>query len=203
MKGLTAYILALSLLLCLCACGNAGNTENGENAPGVIKATDKPGTGKTEVTDLDSSEGVMKLRAERLDLPDGMAYATAQQRMDGRVWVGGLSQDGAVIGYAGLDGEWSNPIRLPESCEYVYAMCSEGNALLVLAGSMPATYTDAVWKSVDNPQAEGRLELLAYEDTELVNEVSLEESYTERSMIFKQMFSRGGDIYIQCQNLIV
>lgn len=144
----------------------------------------------------------LKLRVSELSLPDGMIYATAQCRIGDKIWVGGAGEDGAVMGYAGLDGEHML-ISMPESCEFVYAMCSADGNLAVLGGSFPSLYTAADGMNVLNRNPEGRLELMIFDGSELMSTTPLAQSYDSPNMTFKLMFEQNGDYYIQAQSIII
>ncbi|MCM1149723.1 MAG: hypothetical protein NC319_06525 [Butyricicoccus sp.] len=194
MRKIIAFVLAAALL-CLCGCG---------------KDADAPAdtaSGGAGAEALDAEGGGMELRAELLELPEGMAYASAQCRGGDTLWLGGVGENGAVIASVSLSGgEGGGALELTEECEFVYAMCYAEGGVTALAGSRPERYTDAKGQTERNENADGRLWLLRYGAESLISQTELEERYfhpdSETPEVFKSMLELNGDLYIQCQDFI-
>ena len=200
MKEIIALILTAAALLSLCACGKSTGADTVAGTP-TTAARDSAGAGVWA-----SGGDGMELRAELLDLPEGMAYASAQCRAGNTVWLGGVSESGAVIGPVSLDGAAGGLLELPEECEFVHAMCYAEGGVAVLAGGRPRYYTNALGQTERTENPEGRLWLLRYGAASLISQTELEERYlfqlTGDPMVFKSMLELDGDFYIQCQNII-
>lgn len=187
------------MLLSLMACG-----KDMSELPSAGTETKAPGNGSGSQSEKqdDTGGGVLRLKANELLLPEGMVYATAQCRLDDKIWVGGAGESGAVFGYVSFDGR-QELMDMPESCEYVYAMCSSDGNLAVLGGSFPNLYTDAKGNTIFNESPEGRMELMIYDGGELVSTTPLEQIYDGPNMTFKLMYERDGEYYIQAQSIII
>lgn len=141
-------ILALVLALLLSACSGTPANETEEEAAAV------PPASETNPQEVNSPvDGGMVLVAESLELPEGMAYASAQCLDGDTIWLGGMSQDGAALGSVNLDGE-TFLVDMPKGCEYVYAACKVDKGIAVLAGTFPSWYmsadgTDVVYRLPD------------------------------------------------------
>lgn len=189
------------MLLNLMAC-----EKNVSEPPSVGTEAQAPGSvsgSSSQSEERDNTDGgVLRLKANELLLPDGMVCATAQCRLDDKIWVGGASESGTVFGYVSFDGR-HELMDMPESCEYVYAMCGVDGKLAVLGGSFPALYTDAKGDSIFNDSPEGRIELMIFDGGELVSTTPLAESYSGSNMTFKLMYERDGVYYMQAQSIII
>lgn len=202
MKRILSFFLCCCILLGLAACGG---TRAGTAAdPGGIQ----PNGNRSDHRADESGEQnapcgtVRTLKVKELSLPAGMVYATAQCRLGDQIWVGGAGRDGAVMGCAVPDGE-REPVGLPASCEFVYAMCGVDGGLAVLGGSFPSFYINADGTNVLNDDPEGRLELMIFDGGELVRSTPLEKRYDAPNMTFKLMFERDGEYYIQARSVII
>ena len=197
MKNKLTKILCLALtLLLLCGCagqtaGPANPAANGAAGPAQTGPADQGG---------EEIEYELALTAEFLELPEGMAHATAQCREGYRIWLGGAADSGAVMGWVSLDGGGSGLAAMPEGCDFLYALCTAGENVAALAGSLPAFYEDAQGQIVDIGEPEGRLELLVFDGTELVSETELAGRY---GSIFHSMLELDGSFYILCQGSLI
>lgn len=201
MRKILAFLLSCFMLLNLMACG-----KNVSEPPSAVTETQAPGSvsvSSSQPEERDNTDsGMLRLKANELLLPDGMVYATAQCRLDDKIWVGGASESGTVFGYVSFDGR-QEIMDMPESCEYVYAMCGVDGNLAVLGGSFPTLYTDANGDSIFNDSPEGRIELMIFDGCELVSTTPLAESYSDSNMTFKLMYERDGVYYMQAQSIII
>lgn len=187
MKRTIALVLAFCLLFGLGGCTNnqntAGNSTSNPEASGNLN--------ESTLVGIESS------------LPDGMVYVTAQKRLNDRLWVGGIGQDGVLLGYIGVDGE-SGLFDFPESFEFIYSMCEVDGNIAVLCGSMPAAYTDANGTFIVNDHVKGVLALLMFSESgALLSQTPLEQIYGEMGMIFKLMLEADGFFLLQCQNMLL
>lgn len=183
MKRTIALVLAFCLLFGLGGCASDQYATSDPKASGNLN-------GPTLVS-IESS------------LPEGMAYVTAQKRLNDRLWVGGIGQDGVLLGYIGVDGE-SGLLDFPESFEFIYSMCEVDGNMAVLCGSMPAAYNDANGTLIVNDQTKGALALLVFSESgALLTQTPLEQIYREMGMIFKLMLETDGFFLLQCQNMLL
>lgn len=198
MKYKLAKMLCLTMvLLLLCGCGG----QPGETAePTQSGAAGTPQTGPAARGDEGEIEYELTLTAEFLELPESMVHATAQCREGYRIWLGGASDSGAVMGWVSHDGGGSGLFAMPEGCDFVYALCTVGENVAALAGSVPALYVDAQGKTVYTDEPEGRLELLMFDGTELVSGTELDGRYGQT---FHSMLELDGNFYILCQNRLI
>lgn len=198
MKCKLKKILCLTIaMLLLCGCG--GQPGETSDSP-VSGAADRPQTEPAAQGGDGEIEYELMLTAGFLDLPEGMVHATAQCREGYRIWLGGASDSGAVMGWISLDGGDSGLFAMPEGCDFVYALCAVGGKVAAMAGSVPALYVDAQGKTVVTDEPEGRLELLVFEGTELVSETELDGRYGQT---FHSMLELDGSFYILCQNKLI
>lgn len=206
MKLKRIFCLALALL-CLCACGK---TEGDGKAPSGSGSAGTGGAG-TEPAELSGGAGggetVTALASVLTELPEGMAYASAQCRVGDTVWLGGMGGDGAVMGSVPLGGGAAGaPPAMPEGCEYIYAMCPLGENFAVLAGSFLEYYVDAGGQYVDVEAPDGRLELLVCDGTQFVSRVELAERYGQEESHFSgftAMLELDGSFYALSSPMIV
>lgn len=201
MRKLIAVLIVCCVFVSLMACGK-GATEPLKPAADTQLQAQEQNMGTQSEGRGEPDGGLLKLRAMELGLPDGMVYATAQCRMDDKIWIGGAGGTGAVIGYVSFDGR-QELMDMPESCEYVYAMCGVDGKLAVLGGSLPNLYTDANGEIVFNDSPEGRIELMIFDGGELVSTTPLAESYSGSNMTFKLMYECDGVYYMQAQSIII
>ncbi len=135
MKKVIALILAAAALLSLCACGASPTAGPDSSAGGGAAGSAQAGAAEPD----EEIKYELTLAAEFLDLPEGMAYASAQCRLGDTVWLGGTAESGAALGPVSLDGKAGGLIPMPEGCEFVYAMCPYGDGIAVLAGASRRT----------------------------------------------------------------
>lgn len=202
MKKVVSLILSCCMLFSLISCGKTRSEI--ESDPNNIQSNgDQNAHRADDIKEQIGPDGsIRKLKANELLLPDSMVYATAQCRLGDKIWVGGAGWDGAVMGYVSLDGE-QKLIDLPESCEFVYAMCGVDGNLAVLGGSFPSLYIGTDGTNIMNDNPEGALELMVFDGGELVSTTPLKQNYDAPNMTFKLMFERDGDYYIQARSVII
>lgn len=182
MKKTVAFLLAAAVLLSLCACGKAGEA---------------PAEGPVSPPAGDEAEYELALTAEFLDLPAGMTYASAQCRVGDRVWLGGIAESGAVLGFVSPDIGSGGLVGLPEGCDFICAMCAYGDNIAVLAGNeaeMPEVEGEGPY------EPEERLELLIFDGSEFVSETELAERYDSA---FYAMLELDRSFYILSREFLI
>lgn len=177
MKKTIAVLLSMCLALALAACGGPSSPETVPEQTGA---------------------GELRWRDEPLPLPEGMAFATAQCVMDGKVYLAGRGE-GAVLGWTDMTGE-SGLLQLPEEYEYLYGLAEADGTLAVLAGSYPVAYYDADGNLVINDAPQGALELLRYDlSGALLDRTALPDISDDG---FRLLAYTDGDYYLLFQNTL-
>lgn len=189
MRRILCIFLILSTVLCLAACSNENLTR--DNVPETVNPTE-----------AELAEAELYPVSRRLVLPDGFTYASAQCAYDGKLWLGGQGDGGAVFASLSTDGD-SELFRLPDGVEFVYALCVADDGLTMLAGSMPASYTTVSGEFVFNEQPTGEYSLWTFKNGRFSEETPILERYDSHSMIFKSLFELDGKYYSHCQNMVV
>ncbi|MCM1149724.1 MAG: hypothetical protein NC319_06530 [Butyricicoccus sp.] len=183
MKKIIALVLIAAALMSLAACG--------KGADGPVETVEVP-------AEYDEVKYELALTAEFLDLPVGMAYASAQCRVGDTVWLGGGGESGAVIGPVSLGGDKGGGLAgMPEGCEAVYAMCTAGDNIAVLAGSEAKVLEDG---NGDIFESAERLELLQFNGAEFVSRTELGQQYP---YTFHYMMEIDGNLYILCRDALI
>lgn len=132
-----------------------------------------------ENTAAEEADGAGYLRYDSAALPGGILRATAQCMAGDRIYVGGLTQDGAVLARTDWNGE-EGTLDLPEGIEYIFALCPTESGFALLGGSLPAVYEDWDGSVIFPENADGALQIVCFDQTGAeTGSVALHEAYTD------------------------
>jgi len=193
MKKLLLAALCLCCAFILTACSKSPN------------ADDLAGTSSRQASSTlaASDSAALVPKAINYELPDGIVSVTGQCRLGGELWLGGFGKEGVVLCHTDLN-ENSGSFVLPESIEFIYALCGQGDNLVVLCGSLPVSYYDADGILTYSDSIAGELELLTIsQDGTIISQAPLRENYDDATMRFKLMYELEGSYFISCQSTLI
>ena len=174
MKKTVSTILVLCLLFGLPACG-----------------------GKT-------GQGAWRVEENTLPLPVDMTAATAQCLIGGTVYVGGVGEDGAALGCVRLEDGEAKHFALPDTYEFIYALCEAGGALAVLAGTYPYAYYDAGGELHLRDESAGQMTLLLFDrEGAFLGKTPLAQLYPGESGAFSQILYADGGYILMSRKMLV
>lgn len=170
MKKLLCILLCLLLLA---GCGSRPETDSMADGAQIEREPVPSSPSVEETAAEEAADGVGYLTYDSAALPSGIQRATALCRLDEGLCVGGLTRDGAALAWTDWNGE-ERLMDLPDSVEYVYALCTTEDGFALLGGSLPGYYQNwhGDWAGAD---AGGALWIVRYDQNGVITgETALE-----------------------------
>ena len=195
-----AAVLLILLMLCGCSMPATPNTVVLPQTPAENHTESAPASAEPAQTTPETN--AFHLEYEQTALPEPLSAVTTLTVLDGTFLLGGVSETGLALVRLTAEGK-SEELPLPDSTEYLYALCPDGaGGAWLLCGSLPKGYFDAFGNfRFLSKEPEGKLALAHYDAAFALQEiVLLQTQYTDR---FFQLCRLEGGFCMMSASLLI